>query len=342
MNKPLVRAKTARHWIVFASCLFLSQTVLAQSKSDIDEFSSVLFEFAQTIDDSHAIPYGDLGMTREVLSLSDQELRALYSAMPDPDFFMHSAKTVIANGALDLTIPRNEKSFGGLMGTKSHPAATGFSPDYPSGGSYDAFIATLPGLGLLDFGKTNRTDANAVGQTYIAFHTLEFVALAAQAVCDASLLGAPVACPLAGVANAAAMATQVVLNQTAYQDGLIDGAEIEASYENTVILIGQQNHLATDLGTHDTAITSQLTLHDADIKNVVSIHDTDLKAALNTHDTDIKALLANVQAGVDANGARLDILLARQLEVIRLLHTPQGLRTTDVPACGGAACVWNP
>lgn len=61
---------------------------------------------------------------------------------------------------------------------------------------------------------------------------------------------------------------------------------------------------------------------------------------LATHDADIKSLLANIQAGIDANSDKLDILLARQLEVVRLLVTPQGRRATDVPACNDGPCSW--
>ena len=61
---------------------------------------------------------------------------------------------------------------------------------------------------------------------------------------------------------------------------------------------------------------------------------------LATHDADIKSLLANIQAGIDASSEKLDILLARQLEVVRLLLTPQGRRKTEVPACDGGPCRW--
>ena len=96
--------------------------------------------------------------------------------------------------------------------------------------------------------------------------------------------------------------------------GALDGAEIEATYENTLGLVGDVSHIHDDL----------------------SVHETNLA----THDTDIKALLATIQAIVEANGAKLDTLLARQLETIRLLHTPEGRRKSDVPACNGGPCDW--
>lgn len=99
--------------------------------------------------------------------------------------------------------------------------------------------------------------------------------------------------------------------------------------------------MSAQLDTHDTDISAQVTTHDADIKDQVSTHDADLKSRVALHDGDIKALLATVQSGVDSNGEQLELLLSRQLEVIRLLHTPQGQRASDVPACDGGPCRWN-
>ena len=103
--------------------------------------------------------------------------------------------------------------------------------------------------------------------------------------------------------------------------GAIDGAEIEATYENTLGLVEDVSHIHDDLAAHE--------------------------ANLATHDKNIKALLATLQASVDANSAKLDAnsakldtLLARQLETIRLLLTPQGRRRSDVPACDGEPCDW--
>lgn len=95
------------------------------------------------------------------------------------------------------------------------------------------------------------------------------------------------------------------------------------------------------LRTHDTDIRNQVSTHDTDVKNQVAAHDAAIRSQVNTHDGEIKALLATLQSGVDGNGEQLELLLSRQLEVIRLLHTPQGQRTSDVPACDGGPCRWN-
>ncbi len=310
--------------LMFLTALVLFLPCNAFAQADYESFRQDLIEFVEMHGtDANA----NVALVAKIRTWSFEELQAYHSALSDPSLF---AK---ANELAKATQDRQEKLE--LQPSRSQLAAPAFAPvsgstpDYPSGGNYATYTATLPGLGILLAGAQNRTDARAVGGALIAFDVLEFLAITAQAVCDAALLGAPVACPLAGIANAAARADQIVLQQADYQDALIDGAEIEAAFENSKLIIGQANALSTELATHD-----------ADIKGQLTTHDTDIKGQLTTHDTDIKALLANVQAGVDANGARLDILLARQLEVVRLLHTPQGQRASDVPACNGGPCDW--
>lgn len=128
----------------------------------------------------------------------------------------------------------------------------------------------------------------------------------------------------------------------------VTAAEVNGSYRRL-------DHIHDDLGTVKTNLQdakasileaisehdARLRTHDTDIRNQVSTHDSDIQTQVAAHDSDIKVLLATLQSGVDGNGQQLELLLARQLEVIRLLHTPQGQRTSDVPACDGGPCRWN-
>ena len=280
--------------LVTALALFHPRDVSA--KIDYESFRQDLIDFVET--------YGtdkDSELIDDLYAMSLAELETYYFALSDPSVFAKANEQAEARASLQKEMePR-------LQLKSLHAPSVGYPPDYPSGGNYAVYTATLPGLGILLNGSQNRTDASAVGGAWIAFDTLEFAAIVAQAACDAALLGAPAACPVAGTANAAARADQVVLQQANYQDDLIDNAEIEAAFENSKTIIDQGNALSVDLATHD---------------------------------ADIKSMLANIQAGIDANSDKLDILLARQLEVVRLLLTPQGRRATDVPACNDGPCSW--
>lgn len=102
----------------------------------------------------------------------------------------------------------------------------------------------------------------------------------------------------------------------------VNSAEIEGTYDRT-------GHLHTDLVNHDIDISNQLTQHDIDIS-----------AQLAQHDADIKVLLATLQETVEENQRLIKISMSRQLQIMRLLITPEGLRTIDpaVFSCTGDDC----
>lgn len=186
-----------------------------------------------------------------------------------------------------------------------------FQPAYPSGANYDAFTATLPGLGLLLDGSTNRCDTNAEAGAEIAASVFTAIQ-AAEFACEVLPPGAEDVCYGGILVNSVVqVANEIAKSQCAFQDGTIDGAEIEAAYENSVII-------------HDNLIE-----HDLNLSN---------------HDAEIKVLLAAIQAKVDENGVKLDVLLGGQAEIIRLIHTPEGRRASEyyVDACSdGDGCTWN-
>jgi len=70
---------------------------------------------------------------------------------------------------------------------------------------------------------------------------------------------------------------------------------------------------------------------DEDEVEQLTEHDAAVRSELALHDADVKSLLDEV---LDNQA----ILRAGQLEIIRLLHTPQGRRKSDLGACGGSPC----
>lgn len=86
--------------------------------------------------------------------------------------------------------------------------------------------------------------------------------------------------------------------------------------------------------------TEQLAIHDTDIKSQIAIHDADLKSQLATHDADVKARLGEIQSSINENQRLLNITMARQLEILRLLITPEGQRkiNMNVLTCSGDDC----
>jgi hypothetical protein len=75
----------------------------------------------------------------------------------------------------------------------------------------------------------------------------------------------------------------------------------------------------------------QLADHDDAVRSELADHDYAVRTELATHDGDIKELLQEVLED-------LAELRANQYEIVRLLNTPQGQRSSDLLACNGIPC----
>jgi hypothetical protein len=62
----------------------------------------------------------------------------------------------------------------------------------------------------------------------------------------------------------------------------------------------------------------------------VAQHDAEIRSEIS----DLRTRLVNLEAAVSEVQNAL-------LEVVRLLHTPNGERESDLQACGGEDCTWN-
>jgi hypothetical protein len=134
-------------------------------------------------------------------------------------------------------------------------AAVGSQPGYPSGASYDAFTATLPGLGLLvdrnGDGAVNDERCTSNGKAELALVQGSLQVLTATGIlCNLVPSGPPLFLQEAcfggmAVAAAALQSSAIVISQCKYQDGLVQAAEITAAYQNTRHMLS--NRLEEDL-----------------------------------------------------------------------------------------------
>jgi len=147
-----------------------------------------------------------------------------------------------AAAAAELTCPAP-------MDASCEKAAVGFTPAYPDPATmpnYDTFTATLPGLGYLKDGDDDgmlsdeRCDSNMEAGLGEAVAVMKAIA-AGTVLCDTLPENVDIACfvALSAVATAAQSAATVAA-QCRYEDGLIDGAEAEATYENTKLVVVAQ------------------------------------------------------------------------------------------------------
>jgi hypothetical protein len=111
-----------------------------------------------------------------------------------------------------------------------------FPPDYPTGGVYTGVRDAIIGGGPGD--NTTRCSADLEAGELLAVGVAQAAQAVAQLVCDAATPGSEVAACLPVTAvNLALAVAEFQAGACALQDGLIDSAEIEAGFENTVKLI---------------------------------------------------------------------------------------------------------
>jgi hypothetical protein len=150
-------------------------------------------------------------------------------------------------------------------GTSCERAPVGFEPAYPAGGGWDAFIGPAQGFDILDGdgdGAFNdeRCDSNREAALAEIGATLG-VLVALGTACEALPAGPDVTCvtppivPVPGpqefcTAALTVPATLLEANATSItrcelQDAFVDGAEVEAAYENTKLILSRdlEQHL---------------------------------------------------------------------------------------------------
>lgn len=132
-------------------------------------------------------------------------------------------------------------------------AAVGFSPQYPDPATmpdYDAFTASLPGLGYQsDFDddgsvadeRCSADRVSGIGAGVSALGTI----VALGTACDVAPENVDIACFAAMAVIATTLESVAIVDrQCSLQDSEVDDAELEAAYENTRMLLASQIELS--------------------------------------------------------------------------------------------------
>ena len=298
-----------------------------------------------------ANPSGE-NLAFKISVLTNEQITDWIATIDDPAAFLGSTErvtTLLAERGADKYLASDLESDAGASSAplSTTTLTTLFPPDYPPGsGAYkDTIIDAAEGFGIGGASSTNRCDASDWGD-YVGvwwplnkgIDTLDGACVVTG--CDITGISCFIACGILETAKIALKIAAVPLEACDIHQGAIDGAEIEATYENTKGLVGDVSHLHVDLTAHDDNIDADLVAHDDNIDADLEVHDANIDGDLVTHDSDIKALLANLQGAVDENQRLIKIGMSRQLEVMRLLITPSGKRVIneDVLTCTGDDC----
>jgi hypothetical protein len=301
--------------IIVVSLVFLMlQPVVARAgEVSLAEYQDYLVRYT--------ILLGAEDVTAKLEKLTYEEWQQLYEATPSKEKY---AKVITELEKLTLDAANEAGISSGLLMPQAidlDVTVTGeFEPHYPPwDGVYAAFAFPSVYMFLPDGDEHGFQDDRCNEDIEAGLrmgHTVTWgLAIAAQATCDVvGVVGGvggsnPLACIAAGVFWGVLAAEEEVLKVCEVQTGNVDGAEIEAAYENTRTLLDKANKMTTNLN-NETNFTDdgELAEHEKAIKDTISSQHR----ALNQQLTLIKNQLTQQQGQLD--------------EIIMLLNTPQGTR----------------
>ena len=119
-------------------------------------------------------------------------------------------------------------------GAAGEQAAVGSQPKFPTGTSYDALIATLPGLGLLldtnGDGRLNDEYCDTNGEARVALVAGPYAVIkAGELACNAIPAPGDDVCAAAlAIVAVPFQANAIVITQCSLQDGFVDSAQVKA------------------------------------------------------------------------------------------------------------------
>ncbi|UCF34340.1 MAG: hypothetical protein JSV78_03370 [Phycisphaerales bacterium] len=197
-----------------------------------EDFRQVLLTFVEMLDTLSA---PSDGLYDRIAALNAEEMQALYDAYGGNHHIFAEAVGSLAvlisegaeegaGGAIPIGVP-------GIL-----PPTECFLADYPAPGGLWFDL-----LGVLGLANDERCDPDFEAGLVTAMEVAKIAAIVAQAACDTLVVilgegtNAP-ACVAAGIANGVAFAAEFILKQCHVDQARVDSAEIEAAYENSLLI----------------------------------------------------------------------------------------------------------
>lgn len=169
------------------------------------------------------------------------------------------------------------------------------------------FVPDDDEIGLQDDRWEEQQEASARG----IHENLHNSAILFQVICDASLdFVSVVTCGVAGAAWELDRISEQYLQSSEAHTGNIDSAEIEAAYENTRTILDKANDMSAILD-DETNFTDD---------DELEAHRSNITSTMTSQHRSLNDKLTLINNKLDQQQTQLD-------EIIRLLNTPQGLRS---------------
>lgn len=243
----------------------LANTALPQTPVDSvsgpmnpEQFRQVMLTFSSVLD---AVSVESTGLYDQIEALNPEELQALYDVYPNREVFAVVVDELAAMVFIGPDTPGPaQKNPPGV--SASPPSPTPGFTDGSGGGPAVArgILGINPGdgpvlanypmpgglwfdlLGVLGLANDERCDPDFEAGLVTALEIAKAAAIVAQAACDSIVVilgegtNAPF-CVAAGIANGVAFAAEFILKQCQVDQARVDSAEIEATYENSLLIV---------------------------------------------------------------------------------------------------------
>ncbi len=346
---------------------FRAQAQSAHTHNDltIPEFRQVLLDLGSYLDARKGT-----NLRSQFEAVTDDSLRQLYPSIANPRQ-LQSAVTALkehdaAQGAQSRLLHKArvvpEAAFPACTANSiiDNSAGAQCTPAYPdpTNAGWEAMVNPLITFGAFSPSDFDAVSAQACGLTVET--NLQQVTVALQGalesltpICSTIPPVINIACwaPAAAIAVAGSVSAGL-FSDCIEQDGLVNAAEIDAGFHNTVTIYNDLNTSVAGLNTHLTNVNNQITSEfsalDTHLTNVDN-HVTSEFIALDAHLVALVNQLSNqISQSTALTGAYLKQVMKLQLE-------PSGLQKIDPPiltctgtncpnvlaACPAAGCSWN-
>jgi len=220
-----------------------SGTVMAQEfrMRTADDVREAMFHVLAAIEDAASI---EPNASKQVAEMSDAAAQMLFSSMEDADQFIATAQRITDR----VDSARLTRATGVAAYPNTGAAVASYTPSYPGNNVHYVFLETL---GLVDSPDDRCGDELAEYEAFVA--TLQQFSFVYETICtvvscDPTGIVCAVACSLVGIINVAIDTAALPLRACSAHGGNVNSAEIEAAYENTVLLLGGLGGYTTAAG----------------------------------------------------------------------------------------------
>ncbi len=352
--------------LVVAPYRMHGQSMPAQDDLTGPEFRQVLIDLGSYLD-----AHKGTNLRRQFEALTDDGVRQIQSVTANPRKLQGAVSALKEQDAAraDARQPQKPSANFSPLATfptcapnsiiDNSPGAT-CTPAYPDPGnsSWQAMVNPLITFGA--FSPTDYKDVSMQACGLTVEVNLQQVTVALQGAVNAitpgcSIIPAPfnAACfgPLIAIAAADSVSAGL-FSDCVEQDGLINAAEIDAGFHNTVTIYNDLNTSVAGLNTRITNVNNQITSEFSALDTHLTNVDNRIAAEFVALDTRLVTLFNQLTNQISQSTA---LMSADMKQVMKLLMTPDGLKKIDpailtctgtncpnvLAACPAAGCSWN-